>query len=475
MGRALMIQGTASSVGKSFLVTALCRCFARRGIRVVPFKAQNISNNARVVEGGEIGTAQFLQALAARTMPDVRMNPILIKPEAHGKSQVVVWGKPDLTLSRVPWRKRSPHLWDHIKQALDELLATSDLVLIEGAGSPAEINLSDADLANMRVASAAQAPVLLVADMDRGGAIAALYGTWALLAPQERCFIKGFIFNKLRGSSRHLEPAPRQLKARTGVPVVGIVPYREQALPEEDAASLEQKRPRASADFTVAVVRYPLISNFDEFKPLERLSGVHLVWVVRPEDLAGADLVVLPGSKHVVSDLAWLKAGKFALSLLRHLQEEKPILGICGGLQMLGGKLSDPHGIEGAGQGLGLLPLETVYVTQKAQRLTEATIDKAEGFWAPLSGLRVRGYEIHHGRSHPAGDVREVLPGGLGFQKGQILGLYLHGFFENEQVLQALFGQNGPGLEPTFESMATLVEQSLDMAYLEKLIDGESS
>jgi adenosylcobyric acid synthase len=299
-----MVQGTSSWAGKSLLVTALARLAARRGIAVAPFKAQNMSNNARVVDGGgEIGVAQWLQARAARVEPDVRMNPVLVKPEGAARSQVVVLGRPDLELSRRAWRERPPSLWPVIEKSLRSLAREYDLLLLEGAGSPAEINLQSTDLSNMRVAHLAGARVVLVTDIERGGAFAHLFGTWSLLDRDDRGRLCGFVLNKFRGDASLLAPGPELLRRRTGVPVIGVVPRIEHGLPDEDGAAPARAaggRPR------VAIVRYPTASNLDEFKALEQVADV--AWATSPAALGGADLVVLPGSKHVASDLGWLRA-----------------------------------------------------------------------------------------------------------------------------------------------------------------------
>ncbi len=472
MGRALMIQGTTSAAGKSLLVTALCRYFADRGVRVAPFKAQNMSNNARVVQGGEIGSAQYFQALAARAVPEVRMNPVLLKPEADTRSQVVVLGRADLELSRLPWRARAARLWPVVRRALRELLDAYDLVLIEGAGSPAEINLQDADIVNMRVAHEAQAPVLLVADIDRGGAFAHLYGTWALLPPEDRVRLKGFVLNKFRGDPALLEPGPAILEARTGVPVVGVLPWVAHALPDEDAVRFEAaRRWGAAGRVRVALVVYPRVSNVDEFKPLEALADLRLAR--RPEDLEGAELVILPGSKHVAQDLAWLRRSGLAEAVRAKARAGVRVLGVCGGLQMLGERVQDPWGVEGAAEGLGLLPLVTEMRPEKTLAKARARFAGLEAPWAVWEGLEVAGYEIHHGRTRSVGPVAEVLPGGRGFARGNVLGVYLHGLFENPSAVRALFGAVPPDLEATFAALARWVAAHLDPRFLEALVTEE--
>ena len=351
--RALSIQGVSSSSGKSLVVTALARAFHRRGVRVAPFKAQNMSNNARVVDGGEIGVAQYLQARAAGIEPDVRMNPILVKPEGDDRSQLVVLGKVDHVLSRRSWRERPPTLWPVAKRALGELLSEYELVVLEGAGSPAETNLRSTDLSNMRAAHEAQAPVVLVADIDRGGAFAHLHGTWSLVTAEDRELIHGFVLNKFRGDESLLAPAPADLEQATGMQYVGLLPFVAHGLPDEDGAATPDPTPSGRR---VGVVRYPTASNLDEFKLLEQVADVS--WVGASDSLAPFDLVVLPGSKHVAADLDWLRASGRAAEIVAHAAAGRPVLGICGGLQMLGEQVSDPVGVDGTRRGLGLLPID---------------------------------------------------------------------------------------------------------------------
>jgi len=307
--RCVMVLGTTSGAGKSWIATALCRWYARQGLKVAPYKAQNMSNNARVVEGGEIGSAQYFQALAARARPEVRMNPLLLKPERDTHSQVVLMGQVDEALSALPWRGRSERVWPQLARALDELRAENDVVVIEGAGSPAEINLMASDIVNLRIARHARARCLLATDIDRGGAFAHLYGTWALLPEADRALLAGFVLNKFRGDASLLAPAPEQLREMTGVPVVATLPmWWQHGLPEEDGVFDDRSRSSGAVTRTVAVIAYPRISNLDEFQPLKNVPGVRLVWARAPADVAGADWIVLPGSKHTSGDLAWLRA-----------------------------------------------------------------------------------------------------------------------------------------------------------------------
>ena len=489
LARCVMVLGTTSGAGKSWLTTALCRYYSNQGFKVAPFKAQNMSNNARVVEGpggvlGEIGSAQYFQALAARAEPEVRMNPLLLKPEADTHSQVVLMGQVSAALTAMPWRGRSEKVWPQIAAALDALRAENDVVVIEGAGSPAEINLHASDIVNMRVARHAGARCLLVTDIDRGGAFAHLYGTWALLPEDERALIAGFVLNKFRGDAGLLAPAPQMLQELTGVPTVATIPmWWQHGLPEEDGVFDDRSIAAGAVHTTVAVIAYPRISNLDEFQPLKNLPGVRLRWARSPADVAGADWIVLPGSKATAADLAWLRTQGLDSAIAAHAAEGRAVLGVCGGLQMLGEALIDPEGIDGNGPGLGLLPLVTVFEPAKTVRHTQARFGTlAAGPWAQLSGVQVAGYEIHHGQTaqHPAmakaGDVARAVIPGLAWQNqaGNVLGLYLHGLFEDPAALQALFATPGGTpvrtLDAVFDGLADALQAHFAPGVLQSLI-----
>lgn len=478
--RCVMVLGTSSGAGKSWLAAALCRYYARRGLKVAPFKAQNMSNNARVVpvlQGrfGEIGSAQYHQALAARTTPTVFMNPVLLKPEADTRSQVVLLGEVDTALGATPWRERSDKVWPRVVEAFDQLRARHDVIVIEGAGSPAEINLHDSDFTNMRIALHADAACVLVTDIDRGGAFAHLYGTWALLPEHERALVRGFVLNKFRGDEALLAPGPRMLQDLTGVPVVATIPFAPQhGLPEEDGVFDDSSAAPQEAHRTIAVIAYPRISNLDEFEPLKHVRGVRLVWARTPADCAGADWIVLPGSKHTSADLAWLRGQGLDGAIARHAAAGGMVLGVCGGLQMLGEALVDPHGIDGNGPGLGLLPLVSVFEPAKTVRRTQARFAEAAGEWRTLSNVQVDGYEIHHGRTawHPAMQAgRELIPQ-LAWQnaQGNVLGVYLHGMFEDARVMHALFGAAAPDLDAVFDRLADIVQARFAPGFLDSLV-----
>lgn len=508
----VMVLGTTSGAGKSWICTALCRWYARQGLRVAPFKAQNMSNNARVVSGGEIGSAQYFQALAAGVEPSVQMNPVLLKPEADTRSQVVLLGEVSPALTAMAWRDRHPHTWPVISAALDALRATHDVVVIEGAGSPAEINLHDTDVVNLRVARHADAACLLVSDIDRGGAFAHLYGTWALMPEADRRLLQGFVLNRFRGDASLLTPAPEIIEEKTGVPVVATVPmWRGHGLPEEDgwfqyrdrqavqSGAGEEPAPafagsvckdtegglRATdhAPRRIFLIAPPRISNLDEFEPLSGLAGVELI-AVRGEAMlpapAAHDWVILPGSKHTSSDLAWLKRQGLDGWVRDHAARGGPVLGICGGLQMLGVRLLDPHGVDGAADGLGLLPLETVFGPEKVLQRRTLRFDEVPGAWQRMSSVEVCGYEIHQGKTKMLSDsvvgrqpaALAVLPDGLGWcnAAGNVLGLYLHGIFENDALLQALFGRSIRPLSAVFDGLADHLDASFRPGFLLQLL-----
>jgi adenosylcobyric acid synthase len=486
--RCVMVLGTTSHAGKSWLAAALCRWYARRGLRVAPFKAQNMSNNARVVAGadgagGEIGSAQYFQALAARRIPDVRMNPVLLKPERDTASQVIVLGRVRADLATVPWHERSARLAPLALDALQSLRAENDLLVIEGAGSPAELNLQHSDYVNLGTARASQAACLLVADIDRGGAFAHLFGTHRLLPPDVRAQVRGFVLNRFRGDPTLLAPAPAQLQAMTGVPTIGVLPlWREHGLPEEDGMVDEGSAPATTPIIPqrrFAVIAYPRISNLDEFEPLRHLPGVQMRWVRAPQELADADCIVLPGSKHTSADLAWLHAQGLAEPVRAHAARGGRVLGICGGLQMLGAELSDPHGVDGTGDGLGLLPLHTEFAPDKLVRRTDARFEALTAPWEPLGRHVARGYEIRHGRTERTADadlatrvaLRNDSGDAIGWQRGPVLGVYLHGLFENRALLQALFAQSVRPLDSVFDGLADFLDTHLDTRALMALLD----
>jgi adenosylcobyric acid synthase len=485
MGRAVMVLGTTSGAGKSWLATALCCWYARQGLKVAPFKAQNMSNNARVVPAvdgrlGEIGSAQYFQALAARARPEVRMNPVLLKPESDTSSQVVVLGKVRPDLGQVPWRERSERLWPFARDALGALLAENDVVVVEGAGSPAEINLQANDYVNMRTAREADAACLLVVDIDRGGAFAHLYGTHQLLSADDRSRIRGFVLNRFRGDPRLLPPGPEELERLTGVPTLAVLPmWREHGLPEEDGWFDESGFDgSAKVRLTVAIVAYPRLSNLDEFESLRRCPGVRLRWARAPRDMDGADWIILPGSKHTTSDLRWLRHVGLDGPILRHAASGGRVLGVCGGLQMLGENLTDLQAFDENERGLELLPLGTVFKPDKLLRPARTRFGSLLGEWAGLADVGFDGYEIRQGRTAPHVDagpdltvaLRNEAGEPIGWQRGNVLGVYAHGMFESQAVMRALFDVAPRPLDSVFDGLADFVDARFGDGVLAGLI-----
>ena len=494
-----MVQGTASHVGKSVLVSALCRIFRQDGFRVAPFKAQNMSNNSYVTrEGGEIGRAQAVQAEAAGVEARVEMNPVLLKPEADNIAQVVRMGRPMVSARVKDYFGLKAQLWESVHSSLDILRGEYDIVVIEGAGSPAEINLKATEIVNMRVALYANAPVLLCGDIDRGGVFASLVGTLELLEPEERDVIKGFIINKFRGDASLLTDGLVMLEERTGIPVAGVVHhYRDIHIPEEDSVALDIPQWSNDEDgkpaLDIAVVQLPHISNFDDFDPLAREPGVNLRYVSGADELGRPDLVIIPGSKTTIPDLAWLNSRGLADAIVDRHRQGAAIVGICGGYQMLGSHLYDPDGIESTipeMEGLNLLPLTTVFAGSKETHRIHGHVAGGHGLLRGASGAGITGYEIHMGRTSSEGlampfriDDRTDIPvtpdtshDGAMDAEGRVLGTYIHGLFHNGALRRAMLeelarrkGVNLPqaeqlgAMDSEFDKLADWVRGSLDM------------
>lgn len=494
----IMVQGTASHVGKSVLATALCRIFRQDGFRVAPFKAQNMSNNSYVTpDGGEIGRAQAVQAEAAGVEPSVEMNPVLLKPEAESRSQVVLLGKPLVTASAREYYALKPSLWETVTRSLDTLRTRYDVVVMEGAGSPAEVNLKQHDIVNMRLARHAGAPVLLVADIDRGGVFASLIGTLDLLEPVERALVRGLVVNKFRGDPALFAPGVTFLEQRTGVPVAGVLPYfRDLRIPQEDSVALEQPTAPEPAVLDVAVARLPRISNFDDLDPLAHEPAVSLRYVESADELGTPDMVIIPGSKTTVADLEWLRRTGLATAIVTLGRMGTAIVGICGGYQMLGKRILDPLRVESPvpeTKGLGLLNVATTFAATKqthrvrARALTHGSL----GLFSRMNGPEtpeIKGYEIHmghtlrEGNEPPAFQLWErsgapcnELDGAVG-GRGMVLGTYIHGLFHNgplrTAIILALCERKGvsPPLpkssdlrDDDYDRLADVVRAHLDM------------
>ena len=491
-----MVQGTASHVGKSVLVSAFCRIFRQDGFRVAPFKAQNMSNNSYVTaDGGEIGRAQAVQADAAGVEARVEMNPVLLKPEADHISQLVVMGRPMLSATVKDYFALKPQLWEAVHTSLDSLREDFDIVIAEGAGSPAEINLKANEIVNMRVARYADAPVLLCGDIDRGGVFAFLVGTLELLEPEEREIIKGFIINKFRGDPDLLTDGITWLEERTGIPVAGLIHYfRDIHIPEEDSVALDDVSATAAQSvLDVAVLQLPHIANFDDFDPLARHPGVGLRFVDSPAQLGRPDLVIIPGTKTTIPDLAWMNERGLSKAVKELHDGGAAVVGICGGYQMLGTKVSDPDHIESSItelDGLGLLPLSTVFQGTKETHRIAGRVVEATGLLADASGMRVSGYEIHMGRTVGEGFAApfriedradapvteaDCMEGAMD-SSGSVLGTYIHGLFHNgglrDAMLRELARRKGVTLPDSsseldmdreFDKLADWVRSSIDM------------
>lgn len=478
MAKYIMFQGTASHVGKSILTTALCRILFNEGLRVAPFKAQNMALNSFVTADGlEMGRAQAAQAEAANLSPSVLMNPVLLKPTGNMSSQIIVNGRPIGVMSAAEYHSGySLKAFDAVKAALAKLSADFDVIVIEGAGSPAEVNLKANDIVNMRVAKYLKAPVILVADIDRGGALAALVGTLELLDDDERDLVKGLVINKFRGDVKLLLPAVDFLENKTGKPVLGIIPHVEKlGIDDEDSVSLDDKIAAADKDLNIAVIRLNKISNFTDFDSLAGEPDVNLFYAKTAAELDAADLIIIPGSKNTSEDLIWLRANNFVAQILK-----KPVIGICGGFQMLGAKLHDPDKTEsshGELDGLNLLPIETTFSADKFTRQVALDAD-FDFLGSRICAKNLVGYEIHSGVTNL--DGRKILAA------GNIFGTYVHGIFDNDdfrrQILNAL--RRNKNLLPlkvtrnlhaerqkNYERLAKIVRENLNMNLLKKIMN----
>ncbi len=508
--KVLMIQGGSSSTGKSLLVTALCRIYARRGVRVAPFKAQNMSNNAAVcADGGEIGRAQALQAVAAGLAQTVDMNPILIKPEADTRSQIILMGRVWQTLEAKNYGEKKAVLWEYVTAALDRLRAAYDLVVMEGAGSPVELNLKRGDIVNMAVARYAQSPVLLVGDIDRGGIFAQLLGTLWLLEPQERALVRGLVVNKFRGDPSLFDNGIQILENKGDAPVLGVIPYlKDLHLPDEDAVSIEtihyassspaEEGPQSAsgAQIDIAVLALPRIANFDDFDPLKTEAGVRVRYVSSLQDLGNPNAIIIPGTKSTMADLEWLRQNGVADAVIRFAQQGGAVAGICGGYQMLGESLYDPHHVESKEHnisGLGLLPITTQFLIEKVTFQVQTRVYYQDGWMSRLNDFILNGYEIHSGETQSQSSWLEitqrnsrqvkVLDGSVS-ANGRVWGCYLHGLFANDEFrrvwLESLGWKSnhrvlseGELFTQSLNRLADAVESALNMELLEKIVWGK--
>ncbi|MCE5286364.1 MAG: cobyric acid synthase [Pelosinus sp.] len=508
MGKTIMLQGTSSHVGKSILTTALCRILWQDGQSVAPFKAQNMALNSYVTRtGAEMGRAQVAQAEAAGLEPMVEMNPVLLKPTGNACSQVVLMGKPIGNMTAQQYHQGySLTALDTVKECLDKLMHEYDAVVIEGAGSPAEVNLKANDIVNMRVAKMINAPVLLVADIDRGGALAAVVGTLELLEEDERALVAGIIINKFRGDIKLLQPALEFLEEKTGKPVLGVIPHLDNlGIDDEDSVSLEDKKTmqKQNFDLEIAVLRTPKISNFTDFDALAGEADVMVRYVQPGEAIGKPDLVILPGSKNTVADLCYLREEGYEKELKQLVKEGTPLIGICGGYQMLGMEILDPEHTESAEDqitGLGLLPTRTTFVANKVTHQVIAASKSNSFLGINYSEDMLKGYEIHMGRTEFLADVDYAFTitersgekirtyDGVVSKNGQIMGTYIHGIFDNDALRRAILNalRERKGLNPlastrsmaaekqaSFDRLAKVVRQNLRMDLLYKIIGRE--
>lgn len=483
----LMFQGTGSSVGKSYITAAFCRLLKNNGFKVAPYKSQNMSLNSAVsIEGTEISRAQAMQAQAAKTPAIADMNPILLKPSTDSKAQLIVNGSIKGSYSASQYHDMKMSLLDDCLASLERLRNQNDVVIIEGAGSPAEINLIDKDIANMKIAQAAEAPVIIIGDIDKGGVFASLYGTYKLLPEEDRSRIKGFIINKFRGDISLLKEGIDFIERKTGVSVLGILPYTGVELDAEDSSSMIENT-RGEVD--ICVIRLPKMSNFTDFWPLQKEKGTGVRYITRPEDLIHADVIIIPGSKSVISDLIWLKKTGLFNAVIKKAKSGTFIAGICGGFQMLGKLIEDEACVESDLKkmpGLGLLDIDTTFKPSKITRQTK-TIFNTNSNFKSLNGIEVFGYEIHSGISATKHKSCFQSNNGelLGLTKDNVLGTYLHGIFDNDNFRTAYINivRNAKGInkletsynfnefkESQYEKLAKLIEDNLDMETIYNLL-----
>jgi adenosylcobyric acid synthase len=469
-----------SNAGKSLLCAALCRIFLQDGYRVAPFKSQNMALNSFITdEGLEMGRAQVVQAEAAGIKPSVLMNPVLLKPTTDVGSQVIVNGEVLGNMPASDYFKYKKSLIPDIMKAYDTLAEQYDIIVIEGAGSPAEINLKSDDIVNMGMAKMVNAPVLLVGDIDRGGVFAQLYGTVELLEPDERNMVKATIINKFRGDVSILDPGLDMLYDLVKVPCAGVVPYVYLDIDDEDSLS-ERLFAGERKEIDIAVVQLPRISNFTDFSPFSRFAGISLRYVKTVFELGSPDMIIIPGTKSTISDLKWMRQTGLEAEILKQASRGTPVFGICGGLQMLGRTISDPYGTEGGGEiaGMGLLDIDTVFASAKTRTQTEGVFPQIGGIFSGLTGLKYRGYEIHMGQS---GDSSAVL------RNGNVYGSYIHGIFDEngiaETIARALYKERGLEFsedntfdihaykETQYDKLAETVREALDMDLIYRILE----
>ena len=492
--KVIMVQGTMSNAGKSFLVAGLCRVFMQDGYRTAPFKSQNMALNSYITKDGlEIGRAQAMQAEAAGIEPTVEMNPILLKPTSNVGSQVIVNGEVLGNMKAMDYYANKKQLVPEIEKAFEKLSEEYDIIVIEGAGSPAEINLKENDIVNMGMARIAKAPVLLCGDIDRGGVFASLYGTVKLLEEEEQSMIKGLIINKFRGDVEILKPGLQMIEEKTGIPVVGVVPLTPLDIDDEDSLSDRLTHTGQKGGIDLAVIRLPHISNFTDFNVFERMDGVSLRYVGSAGELGTPDLIFLPGTKNTMDDLTWLRESGMETAVLRCAEQKVPVVGICGGYQMLGELLEDPDGVEHGGsmRGMGLLHTKTVFSRAKTRTQIQGRVNTVS-ICGEFAGREVQGYEIHMGRTEKTGDCQETIYledgrlDGLSNPEGTVFGTYLHGIFDYGDLAAMTVSRlmRRKGIDPKnwhfdpeehkrreYDKLADLVRNSLDMKRIYEILE----
>ena len=503
MAKAIMIQGTMSNAGKSLFTAGLCRVFHQDGYKTAPFKSQNMALNSFITaKGEEMGRAQVVQAEAAGCEPDVRMNPILLKPTSECGSQVIVNGKAVGNMTAAKYFKYKSQLIPEIMQAYNSLSSENEIIVLEGAGSPAEINLKAQDIVNMGMAKMAKAPVLLVADIDRGGVFASIYGTIMLLEETERQMLKGVIINKFRGDVEILRPGLKMLEDKTGIPVLGVLPMLNIDIEDEDSLSERLKTHNEVDLVDIAIIKLPRMSNFTDFNVFELIPGVSVRYVASLKELHNPDLLILPGSKNTIGDLRWMRQNGLEAAILQKARAGTVIFGICGGYQMLGRNLSDPHGMEMGGDmaGMGLLDTETVFAEEKRTIQMQGSFGKVRGILADLSGRSFNGYEIHSGvttmdETRALTLAKPVHEAGEIFSEGSqattstmnIYGTYMHGIFDGEgvaaTVVEALLAKKGLKPEDVkvvnyqeykqqqYDFLAAQIRKNIDLAKIYAILE----
>jgi len=503
MAKSIMVQGTCSNAGKSLVTAGLCRVFNQDGYKVAPFKSQNMALNSFItVNGAEMGRAQVVQAEAANVEPSALMNPILLKPTSDCGSQVIVNGEAIGTMTAVEYFKFKTKLIPDIMKAYNQLDNNFDIICLEGAGSPAEINLKAQDIVNMGMAKMAKAPVLLVGDIDRGGVFASLYGTVMLMEPEERAMIKGLIINKFRGDVEILRPGLDMIEEKTGIPVVGVLPMLHVDIEDEDSLSERLTSHTEVKMIDIAVIRTPRMSNYTDFNVFELIEGVSLRYVASLKELGNPDMIILPGTKNTIGDLKWMRQNGLEAEILKKASNGTVVWGVCGGYQMLGTNISDPYGVEEGGDtpGLGLLPVETSFIEKKRTIQMEGQFGKVEGLFSALSGTKLVGYEIHSGvtefpAEHALTSIKPIHEEGEIMLEGSqnvdgtynVYGSYIHGVFDADgvavKIVEALLAKKGMKMEDIktinfaeykkqqYDILADSVRKNLDMKKIYEILE----